>query len=175
MNKFSQDLIMTDIQKLEAVINIDGASSGNPGPAGLGVLICHPEGEIYEKISEYIGEATNNIAEYRAFIKALERSKVLGLKDIQILSDSELLVKQVLGEYKIKNKGIMKLAAEASQICKFFNKVHLKHIPREENITADKLAQLAIKNHRTKLPHKADKIKDRSKAGQAIAPNILNE
>lgn len=162
-----------EVEKLEAVINIDGACSGNPGPAGLGVLICHPCGEVYEEISEYIGEATNNVAEYRAFVKALERSRVLGLKRIAVYSDSELLVKQVLGEYKIKNKDILKLATEAGEICKSFQKLYLKYLPREQNVRADKLARLAIKKHTTKLPLKAKRIISKSQAGQAIAPNIL--
>ena len=163
-----------ETEKLEAIINIDGACSGNPGPAGLGVLICHPSGEVYEEISEYIGEATNNIAEYRAFIKALERARVLELKRIAIYSDSELLVKQVLGEYKINNKQILRLVTEASEICKSFKKLYLRYIPREKNSKADKLARMAVKHHSTKLPPKATKIKKKIQAGQAIAPNIFN-
>jgi len=163
-----------ETEKLEAVINIDGACSGNPGPAGLGVLICHPSGEVYEEISEYIGEATNNIAEYRAFIKALERARVLGLKRIAVYSDSELLVKQVLGEYKINNKEILRLVTEASEICKSFQKLYLKYIPREQNSKADKLARLAVKNRSVKISPKAKKVNSKSQAGQAIAPNIFN-
>lgn len=163
-----------ETEKLEAVINIDGACSGNPGPAGLGVLICHPSGEVYEEISEYIGEATNNIAEYRAFIKALERARVLGLKRVAVYSDSELLVKQVLGEYKINNKEILRLVTEASEICKSFQKLYLKYIPREQNSRADKLARLAVKNRSIKISPKTKKVNIKSQAGQAIAPNIFN-
>lgn len=125
-------------------VKIDGASRGNPGDAGIGVLIQNDEGKTLEEISEFIGEnKTNNQAEYSALIRALETCKNLGEK-VRILSDSELLVKQMNGEYSVNNRVLKRKFRKAKDLEKNFQKVIYEHIPREKNPIADSLANKAI-------------------------------
>lgn len=128
----------------QLVLHTDGASKGNPGRSGIGVVVKTPQGEVIETIAEYIGEATNNIAEYRALIKGLEQAEKLGAKDIEVYSDSQLMVRQMLGEYQLKNGELKALAAEAHRLLKSFKRWSLKDVPREMNGQADKLASSAI-------------------------------
>ena len=125
---------------------IDGASKGNPGPAGIGFSI-EKEGVVLEDYDEYIGEATNNIAEYRALIAAMKRIKTLGAKNVMIFSDSELVVRQINGLYKVKNPGLRPLHAEAIKISRLFEYFRINHVPRDRNSRADGLANKAIKKH----------------------------
>ncbi len=122
---------------------IDGASSGNPGPAGAGVLISDKTaGE--RKLLFFLGETTNNVAEYMAFILCLEELKGFANKLI-VYSDSELLVKQINGEYKIRNSILLNLYNKVKQLLGYFDSVKIKHIDRENNKEADSLAKRAIK------------------------------
>ncbi|MFA5157062.1 MAG: ribonuclease HI family protein [Candidatus Omnitrophota bacterium] len=125
-------------------IYIDGASKNNPGPAGIGVVICR-EGEVVKNISEYIGEATNNFAEYTALIYALQEALVNKAEAVNIKSDSQLLCRQLNKEYKVKSQSIIGLYNQAVHLLSGFKKVSIKHIPREENRGADKLANEAVK------------------------------
>jgi S-adenosylmethionine hydrolase len=127
---------------------IDGAASGNPGPAGIGGVIIK-NGEEVKTYSQAIGEATNNIAEYQALIKGLNELVGLGALDIEVFSDSELLVKQMKGEYKVKSENLAGLKKEARQLMESFNDTSITHIPRAKNKTADGLACEAIKEKRT--------------------------
>lgn len=128
----------------ELEIFIDGASKGNPGPSGIGVIICS-EGETIRNLSSYIGNATNNIAEYTALIYALQEALVLKAQILKINTDSQLLHRQLNKTYKVKNSGILKLYHQATQLLGKFEQVSITNIPREENRGADKLASLAIK------------------------------
>ena len=125
-------------------VYIDGASKGNPGPAGVGVVICEGA-EVVKNISRYIGRATNNIAEYNALIYALEEALILKSENLKIYTDSELLYRQFQGEYKVKNPEIKVLFIRAMHLMKVFKGVSFVHIPREKNRGADKLATLAVK------------------------------
>ena len=125
-------------------IFIDGACSGNPGPAGIGVVIKNGKKNIKE-ISEPIGEATNNIAEYTAFKVALIEAGKLTKGTLKVFTDSELLAKQVTGQYKIKNESLAVLFQEVSKLSLRFKSVEIQHVPREKNKEADKLATSAIK------------------------------
>jgi ribonuclease HI len=125
-------------------IYIDGASKNNPGPAGIGVVICR-EGQVVENISEYIGETTNNFAEYTALIYALKEALAKNAEAININSDSQLLCRQLNREYKVKSPSISGLYAQAVRLLSDFKQVSIKHIPREENRGADKLANEAVK------------------------------
>lgn len=126
-----------------AVIHIDGASRGNPGDAAYAVVIDVPgRGPIEE--SGVLGKETNNVAEYTALIKALEKAKHLGLRKLRIHSDSELIVKQVRGEYKIKNDDLKWLADEAKTLMKDFAAVTLTHVRREQNKRADELCNQVL-------------------------------
>ncbi len=127
-----------------ARIHIDGAARGNPGPAGVGVLIIGPDGQIAERVHRSIGEATNNVAEYRALLLALERAQAGGYPEIEVFSDSELLVRQLQGRYQVKHPVLRELYASARQRIEGFRRFHIQHIPREQNAEADRLANRAI-------------------------------
>lgn len=142
--------------KLKFLIHTDGGSRGNPGPAAIGVVI--EGGEIGKKnYEEYIGRATNNEAEYRAVIFALKKLKSLiggeKIKNslVEIRMDSELLVKQLNGEYKIKDKNIQNLFLEAWNLRLDFGKIVFRHIPREHNSDADKLVNQSLDKEESKL------------------------
>lgn len=128
----------------ELEIYIDGASKGNPGPSGIGVVICK-DGETIKNISSYIGNATNNVAEYSALIYALQEALILGSQNIKINTDSQLLYRQIRKIYKIKNPNILGLYNQVTHLISAFKEVSLNHILREHNRGADKLANLAIK------------------------------
>lgn len=123
---------------------IDGASRGNPGPAGIGVVVKDATGRIVAEISEFIGYGTNNVAEYRALIRALEEAATLGPRNIIVRSDSELLVRQLKGEYKVKSPDLSPLHLEAHRLLKAFPKAIVERIPRGGNAAADALANRAL-------------------------------
>ncbi len=125
-------------------IYIDGASKGNPGPAAVGVVICC-KGQVIKNISDYIGEATNNIAEYKALIYALEEALILKADILNIRTDSELLFKQINGDYKVKNENIKVLYDRAKHLISAFKEFSISHISRNLNKGADKLANLVFK------------------------------
>ena len=133
------------------IIYTDGASRGNPGPAGIGVVICNQSGEIVKEYKEFIGSATNNIAEYRALIKALELAGGFSINEIDCFSDSELMVRQLNGEYRVKNEKLGKLFLLVREKEKWFGKVSYFHVPREKDLIkrADKLANRAIDEFKT--------------------------
>jgi len=132
------------------IIYIDGGARGNPGPAAIGVVFCNERGQVIKRYSQYLGRATNNEAEYKALIFALKKFKALfGKKlakssEIEIRSDSELLTKQMRGEYKILNKKIQLLFLEAWNQKLDFKKVRFRLISREKNKEADKLVNEAL-------------------------------
>jgi len=128
----------------------DGASSGNPGPSGIGVVINLSDEEAGRpgksrtyRISEYIGKATNNVAEYTALLRGLERLELLGIKKIKIFVDSELLAKQINGVYRVKHSNLIPLWTMTMNILKSFSDYSVTHIPREMNKEADSLARRA--------------------------------
>jgi ribonuclease HI len=122
----------------------DGAARGNPGPAGAGAVIVSPDGHIVAKIGKFLGDSTNNVAEYMGLILGLKRAKAMGIKELEVLSDSELLVKQLQGEYAIKADHLMPLHQEAKALLEGFPSIQLRHIPREENAQADAMSNRAI-------------------------------
>lgn len=126
------------------VAYIDGAARGNPGPAGIGVVLKDESGNAVNEISKFLGETTNNIAEYSAFLEALREAGELGYKEVIVYSDSELLANQLNGEYKVKNDNLKILFGKALELINNFKKVEIKHIDRENNKEADKLANKAI-------------------------------
>ncbi len=129
----------------ELFIYVDGASSGNPGPAGIGVAIYNQNKDLIDKISESIGNATNNVAEYMAMMKALKYALSKNTKNVTIFSDSELVVKQLNGEYLIKNTALKDLVFKIAKLIEKFSKVKIIHVPREKNELANKLATQATK------------------------------
>ena len=129
---------------LKFIIHSDGGARGNPGPAAIGVVLSSPEGETVETISEYIGETTNNQAEYRAVIAGLEKAKALGAAEVECVLDSELVVKQLNGEYKVKHPDLKPVFEQARRLALGFSKVQFRHVRREENKAADKLVNEAL-------------------------------
>jgi ribonuclease HI len=125
-------------------VYIDGASKGNPGPSGIGVIICR-NGETVKNISTYIGNATNNIAEYTALIYALQEALILKAEELKINTDSQLLHRQIKKDYRVKSPNIIGLYNQALRLISAFKKVSINNISREHNKGADKLATLAIK------------------------------
>ena len=128
----------------ELVIYIDGASRGNPGPSGIGIVVKDISGEVVENIKKYIGIATNNTAEYSAFLTALGAAEKLGANKIKIFLDSELVYKQYLGEYRTNDKNLKEYLKKIREKEKKFTSVEVTHVPRENNKEADKLANIAI-------------------------------
>ena len=122
----------------------DGASRGNPGEAGIGVLIEDESGHIVKKLARYLGKATNNQAEYTALIYGLKAAAELGAGEVSVFADSELVVKQMKGEYKVKNADLQEKHGEAKRVAAGFKKVNYTYIPREKNKEADALANEAI-------------------------------
>lgn len=128
----------------ELEIYIDGASKGNPGLAGIGVIICQ-DGGVLKNISTFIGRATNNFAEYTALIYALQEALILKAESVKIYTDSQLLCRQIKKEYKVKNPNIIGLYNQALHLMSAFKLVLINHISRKDNPGADKLANKAIK------------------------------
>ena len=128
----------------EFVAYTDGGARGNPGPAGYGVRLERLDGTLVEEFGESIGVATNNVAEYRGLIAALEWAKSHGARSLRVRSDSLLLVQQMLGNYKVKNAGLQPLHAEARRIAREIGRVTFEHVRREANANADRLANAAM-------------------------------
>jgi ribonuclease HI len=131
---------------MEEVVTLefDGGARGNPGPAGIGVVIRAKDNTPLVTVGRFIGHATNNVAEYKALILALEKAKELGAKKIQIRGDSELIVKQMRGEYRVKNADLRELYDEAQYLLHQFDEARIDHNLRDKNKLADKLANLAM-------------------------------
>lgn len=122
----------------------DGGARGNPGPAGIGAVLYNENKEKVAEISQYLGVATNNQAEYWALIEALKKAKELGGKEIEVFMDSELIVKQLKREYKVKNKDLASLFLEVYNLSLNFSKINFSHVYREDNKEADALANRAM-------------------------------
>jgi len=125
---------------LKGTIHTDGGARGNPGPAGIGVVIKDASGDVVAEVAEGIGVTTNNIAEYKALIAGLELGHAKGFTEVDVFMDSELVVSQVKGEWKIKSEGLRPLAVQARKLIGRFDKWTLQHVRRERNADADKLA-----------------------------------
>nr|PZN05566.1 MAG: ribonuclease H [Bacillota bacterium] len=125
-------------------IYVDGASRGNPGDAGIGIVMLNEDGNVVKEICDYIGQTTNNIAEYTALVTAMKEAIEVGCEEIEVFSDSELMVKQIKGEYQIKNEGLKRLYSQVSQLMKEFRSFSINHVKREFNKRADELANEGI-------------------------------
>jgi len=125
-------------------IYVDGGSRGNPGPSGVGVVILDANGKRLKDVSKYIGEATNNIAEYSALLYGLEEALILRADEIVVNLDSELVAKQLTGDYRVKDPGLKPLFERAINMLKSFKDFEIRHIEREKNKEADKLVNRAI-------------------------------
>lgn len=122
----------------------DGAARGNPGPAGAGGLATDESGSVLLEVCEYLGETTNNVAEYKALLLVLERSARLGFRRVRVRTDSELVANQVTGGFKVKSAGLKPLVARVKALLEPYERVQVEAVPREKNIECDRLANRAI-------------------------------
>jgi len=129
---------------MKLIVNVDGGARGNPGPAAIGIVIRDSEGEVLEDIAETIGEATNNVAEYKALIRGIERAIELGGEELEIRGDSELVVRQMLGQYKVKHADMKPLHAAATEALAGLDSWTISHVRREQNAEADALVNQAL-------------------------------
>ena len=128
----------------DLVIHCDGASRGNPGPAGAGAWLTDGDGETVAEIAEGLGETTNNVAEYTAAILGLERAAELGARTVLLRSDSQLLVHQLNGRYRVKTEHLQPLYRRVRALAAGFDRVTFEHVPREANVEADRLANAGV-------------------------------
>jgi len=129
---------------VKAKLSTDGGARGNPGPAAYGYVLEAEDGTVLDAHGETIGVATNNVAEYRALIAGLEKAVDLGIDELEVVSDSELLVKQMQGEYRVKNEALRELNDEANSLERKLGRVRYKAVRREHNELADKLVNDAL-------------------------------
>ncbi len=130
---------------LHVVVHIDGGSRGNPGPAGAGVVVRDKtDNSILYKGGVFLGKATNNVAEYSGLLAGLAAAKEMDATHVELFSDSQLLVRQMIGQYRVKNAGLKPLHRRATDLADGFDKCEFTHVRREENTAADKLANLAM-------------------------------
>lgn len=130
---------------MDVILNIDGGSRGNPGPAGAGMILrAADDGTLLQQAGVFIGRATNNVAEYTGLIEGLKRAAALKAENVEVLSDSELLVRQMNGQYRVKNAGLKPLFEEAKSLAGQFAGFSIRHIRREQNTLADEMANRAM-------------------------------
>jgi ribonuclease HI len=134
---------------LEVIAYSDGASIGNPGPAGCGVVILDQTGQVLLEDYRYLGEATNNVAEYKGALLAVTRARELGARSVELKVDSELVANQIRGGYRVKSPNLARLHHDLKQIAQEFEQFEVTQVARGENKQADKLANLAIASRRT--------------------------
>jgi ribonuclease HI len=128
------------VPRAEALrVNVDGGARGNPGPAAIAVVVQNRSGEVLEEKSAAIGTATNNVAEYRALLLGIERAQALGAGQLELVGDSELIVRQVNGEYKVKDSALRELHGQVIKALQSFDGWSIRHVRREENAEADRL------------------------------------
>jgi ribonuclease HI len=125
-------------------VNTDGGSRGNPGPAGVGIVVRDPSGEVVARGGSFLGSATNNVAEYEAMLWGMRAARALGARSLLVRADSELMVKQMLGQYRVKNEGLKPLFLRAQELRRTFERVEFQHVRREANVEADALANEAM-------------------------------
>jgi ribonuclease HI len=126
------------------VVHVDGGARGNPGPAAIGVVISEPDGEVLDEVAERIGVATNNVAEYRALLRGLERAAELGAREVELINDSELVAKQLTGAYKVKHPAMKPLYEQARSALRGFDRWQIRSVPRAQNAQADALVNAAL-------------------------------
>jgi ribonuclease HI len=130
--------------KLLYTVYSDGAARGNPGPAGAGAVIFDADNNLVHELEKYLGHTTNNVAEYEALLLALEKLVAMQVSHVTVYADSELMVKQIRGEYRVKNSKLVPLYQKAKALIKNISHFDIEHVPRERNKAADRLANHAI-------------------------------
>jgi ribonuclease HI len=133
-----------DVVSVVWVVNSDGGARGNPGPGGAGIVLTAPDGAVACRGGAYLGQVTNNVAEYQALLWAMRAALAHGARNLVVRADSELVVRQMKGEYRVKNAGLKPLFLEAQQLRREFDSVVFEHVRREDNCDADALANDAM-------------------------------
>jgi ribonuclease HI len=133
---------------VKVVVHVDGGARGNPGPAAAAAVVSTPDGEVLDEASELLGVATNNVAEYRGLLVGLERARALGATEVEVVNDSELIAKQVNGEYKVKHAAMRPLYLDAMAALREFESWSIRSVPRAQNADADALVNQALDNAR---------------------------
>ena len=126
------------------VVHVDGGARGNPGPAAIAAVATAPEGDVLLEDNAYIGETTNNVAEYRAVLLGIELARKLGAREVEVINDSELVARQIGGQYKVKNAGLKPLFLEALKELRGFDRWSVRNVRREDNTRADELVNEAL-------------------------------
>jgi ribonuclease HI len=129
---------------MKVVVHVDGGARGNPGPAAIGVVVSDGEGAVLDEVAETIGVATNNVAEYQALLKGVERAAALGADEIELVNDSELVARQLTGRYKVKHPAMKPLYEEARVALQSFGRWKIRTVPRAQNARADALVNAAL-------------------------------
>ena len=129
---------------MKVVVHVDGGARGNPGPAAAAAVVSDPQGTVLDEATELLGETTNNVAEYRGLLLGLQRARALGADEVDVYNDSELVAKQVNGEYKVKHAAMKPLHAAAVQALGEFGQWSLTSVPRARNADADALVNQAL-------------------------------
>jgi ribonuclease HI len=128
----------------KVVVNVDGGARGNPGPAAVAAVAADSTGGVLAERNAYIGETTNNVAEYKALLLGLELAHELGAREVEVINDSELVAKQISGEYRVKHAGLKPLYLEAMQALREFDSARVRSVRREANTRADALVNEAL-------------------------------
>jgi ribonuclease HI len=126
------------------VVHVDGGARGNPGPAGIAAVVSDPSGGVLREESRRIGEATNNVAEYRAVLLGLELARELGARGVELVNDSELVARQIGGQYRVKHEGLRPLHREVMAALRGFDSWSVRTVPRSQNARADALVNRAL-------------------------------
>jgi len=126
------------------VVHVDGGARGNPGPAAIAAVLTDADGIVVDEQAETIGHATNNVAEYRALLLGIERARALGGRELELVGDSELIVKQVRGEYRVKDASLRELHSQVKAALADLDRWSIRNVPREENAHADRLVNEAL-------------------------------
>jgi ribonuclease HI len=129
---------------LKVIVHVDGGARGNPGPAAIGVVVSGADGAVLDEVSERIGVATNNVAEYRALLRGIERAAALGAREAEFINDSELVAKQLNGAYKVKHPAMKPLYDEAKSALQGLDRWTIRSVPRARNARADALVNRAL-------------------------------
>jgi ribonuclease HI len=129
---------------VKLVVHVDGGARRNPGPAAAAAVISTPDGEVIDEAHEFLGVATNNVAEYRGLLLGLERARALGADEVEVINDSELVAKQVNGVYKVKHPDMRPLHAKVTETLRSFRRWTVRSVPRADNVGADALVNQAL-------------------------------
>ena len=129
---------------MRVIVHVDGGARGNPGPAAAAAVVSDPDGQVLDEAAEVLGVATNNVAEYRGLLLGLQRARELGATEIEIVNDSELVAKQINGEYKVKHADMKPLHRAATEVLQGFDRWTVRSVPRAQNAHADALVNQAL-------------------------------